>query len=73
MQVYPGYTIEKIENELSFREIEELSKHWDDFSTTHGNLKTLMHIVGGYLGVDFNLAKKPTIEQTKESFRLLGF
>ncbi len=72
MQIYPGYTLKRIEEELSYREIDELSKTWEENRPTSVNLKILNELVAGYMGVELNQPKN-TIEAAKTAFRMLGF
>jgi len=72
MQIYPGYTIRRIEKELSYREIDELSKTWEENRPMSVNLKILNELVAGYMGVELNQPKN-TIEAAKTAFRMLGF
>ena len=72
MQIYPGYTIRRIEEELSCREIDELSKTWEENRPMSVNLKILNELVAGYMGVELNQPKN-TIEAAKTAFRMLGF
>ncbi len=74
MQIYPGYTVTKIEEELSFREIEELSKCWEKMPPNYANVKITKEIIAGYLGIDLNpKTEETTIEKTIEAFELLGY
>ena len=72
MQIYPGYTLRRIEEELSYREIDELSKTWEENRPMSVNLKILNELVAGYMGVELNQPKN-TIEAAKTAFRMLGF
>jgi hypothetical protein len=75
MQAYPGYTVGKIEEELSYRQLEELSKQWNRGDTASMNIKVLMQMVAGFMGVDLKRVFKPTettIDDTIEMFRLEG-
>ncbi len=72
MQIYPGYTLKRIEDELSYREIDELSKTWEENRPMSVNLKILNELVAGYMGVELNQPKN-TIEAAKTAFRMLGF
>lgn len=72
MQIYPGYTVRRIEEELSCRELEELSKHWEGHRPASVNARILTDMVAGYLGVELNQPKN-TIEAAKTAFRMLGF
>lgn len=75
MQAYPGYTVEKIEEELSYRQVEELSKQWNQGNTSSVNMKVLMELVAGFMGVDLKRLFKPsetTIDNTIEMFKLEG-
>ena len=72
MQIYPGYTVRRIEEELSYREIDELSKTWEENRPMSINLKILNELVAGYMGVELNQPKN-TIEAAKTAFSMLGF
>ena len=74
MQIYPGYTIRKIEEELSYREVEEISKFWMKMRPNFVNLKILAEMVAGFLGVDIqSKAEEPDMQRAIEDFKLLGF
>ncbi len=72
MQIYPGYTVRRIEEELSYRELRELSQTWDKNRPMIVNLKIISEMIAGYFGIEID-TPKPTIEATKEAFKLLGF
>ena len=72
MQCYPAYTLRRIEEELSYREIDELSKTWEENRPMSVNLRILNQLVAGYMGVELNQPKN-TIEAAKQAFRMLGF
>lgn len=72
MQCYPAYTVRRIEDELSYREIDELSKTWEENRPMSVNLRILNQLVAGYMGVELNQPKN-TIEAAKTAFRMLGF
>lgn len=73
MQIYPGYTVRKIEEELSYREIQEMSKYWSKIPPTYANNKIIKELLAGALNVDLNQNQEVTLDKTIEAFKLLGF
>ncbi len=73
MQIYPGYTVAKIEEECSYREIDELSKYWHKAHPNFWNVDTIKQLIAGYMQVDLTAqAEKPSIDGAIEAFKLIG-
>lgn len=75
MQVYPGYTVEKIEEEFSAREIDEICKTWNREPPQYADLKIIKEMIAAYLKIDLKTLNRepPGIDATIEHFRMLGF
>lgn len=53
MLAYPGYTVQKIKDELTWREVEELAKTWKDHPPTFFQLNKIEQILEKHTGVKF--------------------
>jgi hypothetical protein len=73
MQSYPGYTRDKINEEFSWREIDELCEWWRKHPPDYHNVDIIKRMIAGYLGVDLTPPCKQTIEGTIEAFKAEGF
>ena len=73
MQIYPAYTVARIEEELSYREIEEISKFWAEHPSNYANMRLLKEMFAAFAGIKIDKSEKFTIENTIEQFRALGF
>ena len=71
MMIYPAYTIDKIRTELSWRQITELKKEWNNFPPEYFITEQLRGLVAGFgngagclnvkpedLKISFNTEKK---------------
>ena len=58
MQVYPAYTIDKIETELSWREVKELMKYWSDGTTSYQALTRIEKMIEKKFGFE-KVSSKP--------------
>lgn len=76
MQAYAGYTVAKIEEELSFREVDELVKSWEKSVPAFVNIRDLTMLFAGFVGADLEAArnkpKKGSFDDTIEAFKLIG-
>lgn len=72
MLAYPGYTVRLIEKELSYREIKELMKNWEEEKPISKRLERIEKILMTHTRVKI-LKKKDSDERVIQGLAQMGF
>ena len=72
MLAYPGYTVEKIREELSWRQIEELMKVWQEHEPSNTRLKKIEEILKKAHGIKY-VSRKGKDQDLMTELRGMGW
>ena len=72
MLAYPGYTVEKIREELSWRQIEELMKVWQEYEPSNSRLKNIEEILKKAHGIKY-VSRKGKDQDLMTELRGMGW